>query len=178
MREGGRELSRGHTARMYFSVRVVCDWIAFHGREDGRGHLGCPFVSSENHEDTKGVLRVFSPKWRLPRPFSFVDHRGTSWWTSGQPRFEVVWIPGGIGGPILDDRGAVSHRRSERRLGLLCCTAAFGRGQLFVGVFDTPAELSCLRQWSCFEFLSSRGWDQAGVSPAIAPTKPRSSSCL
>ena len=144
-------------------VCVLCDWIPFAGEMRTKSPLMAHQKALMSHQKTLMSHQGFLPKWRPPRPFSLWDHCGTSWWillmAALRRRAGSWWYRWSD----LADWGAVSHRRSERRLGLLCCTAAFGRGQRFVDVFDTPAELSCLRQWSCFEFPIPIG---AGIGPA------------
>ena len=138
-------------------VCVLCDWIAF----TGESVLICAhfvsfclirilmrhFVSSE---------RFFSP-CRLPRPFSLLDRRGTSWWTS---RMAALFIRGGSSWYRHHELWwcAGLCRSADRRADwFLRRVAAFYCGHCFVTVFDsTDTPSSCLR-WSCFEFSPLSG---------------------
>ena len=87
----------------------------------------------------------------------FADRCGTSPGYFGWPLFVVVVDSSSIRCSEPQVRCCASHRRSARRLVPRRPTAADGRGQRFVYVIDTPAESSCLRYWSCFEFPIQSG---------------------
>ena len=121
-----------------------------------------------------GLISLFS----FLRLFNVVDLRGT---LPGRLWLVSFVVRGGSFAYRWSDPGwiACQSRGADRRADWFSLrAAAVERGHCFVNTFNTPAEPSCLLRWSCFVSPFSRGWDRAGVSPAIAPTKPRTPSRL
>ena len=158
MREGGRELSRGHTARMYFIVCFVCDGIALFERECSFcAHLAhqCSLMSTDEHFV---LIRRFSLNAASRGPFSLLDHCGTSCGRSGWPRGFIVVDSAWFGTPSM--RLAVlcfaSAHRSARRL--VFSTQPRLDSRLALRVFCGHAGGAVVSLFvSCFEFSAQMG---------------------
>ena len=151
-------------------VSVLCDWIPF----TGESVLICAhfvsfclirilmrhFVSSEGfslHAASRGPFLC----WIVA-----AHHGGPPGW----PRSSSVVVLLGIGSPILGGSLGCVGAPIGAPTGLPSPAAVSAAAKCFVSSSDTPAAPSWAFLLSCFVFPSSRGWDQAGVSPAIAPS--------
>ena len=164
---------------MYFSVRVVCEWFAFfedaHTSFLGEMHTKGVHIWEMRTSQGIGDISFSSP------PHGPTLHGGSSrhiWAARGWSSTSSVGSLWSIRHSELWWIAGLSRSADRRTDWFPLRVAATGRGHCFVDAFNTPAEPSCLLRRSCFVFPFSRGWDRAGVSPAIAPTKPRTPSRL
>ena len=163
---------------MYFSVCFVCDWIALRGC--AHFLLGEMYTKGVHIWEMRTSQGIGDISFSSP-PHGPTLHGGSSrhiWAARGWSSTSSVGSLWSIRHSELWWSAAQSRCADRRAEWFLLRVAAIHGGHGFVFAFDPPAEPSCLLRWSCFVSPFSRGWDRAGVSPAIAPTKPRTPSRL
>ena len=165
--EGGSELSRSHTTRVYFIVRVECDWI---GRVcfdvDGKRHQS----NNRQHQATSGNIRQHLEYLEEFASCRLPNEHGPSLQSSGHPGCRlcaVVVVNSSIVVPIFGG----SELRLGAPIGAPNCsywpprTSAATRP--FVPCVGTTALPSCRLHRSCFVFSAQSGLRSG---PCVAST--------